>query len=96
MATELSGDPVRLLRMRSSYEDEVEAQIARNEGKGGWDRGPLAIVHEAAEEAVDISAWLRGLEGYPLTGAQLDRIERVVGDSRLIWEELRELAQSFR
>jgi hypothetical protein len=79
-----------------TYSDEVDAQVARNEGSGGWERGPLAICQEAAEEAIDIAAWLRGLDGYPMTGAQLDRIERVVGDSRLIWEELRELAQTFR
>lgn len=78
-----------------SYADEVDAQVARNEGRGGWDRGPLAIIAEAAEEAVDISAWLRGLAGYPMTAALLDRVERIVGDSRLIWEELGELGRSY-
>jgi hypothetical protein len=79
-----------------SYADEVDAQVARNEGRGGWDKGPAAIVAEAAEEAVDIAAWLRGLDEYPMTAGQLDRVERIVNDSRLIWEELRELARAYR
>lgn len=78
-----------------SYADEVDAQVARNEGRGGWDRGPLAIIAEAAEEQVDTAAWLRGLDQYPMTACQRDRIERIVNDSRLIWEELGELRRSL-
>ena len=79
-----------------SYELEVERQVARNVGRGGWARGPQAIIAEAAEETVDVASWLRGLDGYPMTASQLDRIERIVGDAKLIYEELRELAQSYR
>ena len=78
-----------------SYGDAVDAQVARNEGRGGWDRGPQAIIAEAAEEAVDITAWLRGLDRYPMTAGQLARVERIVGDAKLIWEELGELAGTY-
>lgn len=30
-----------------------------------------------------------------MTASQLDRIERIVNDSRLIWDELRELEASY-
>jgi hypothetical protein len=78
-----------------AYADEVDTQVARNEGRGGWDRGPQAIIAEAAEEAVDIAAWLRGLDQYPMTAGQLARVERIVGDAKLLWEELSDLSRSY-
>lgn len=54
------------------------------------------ICQEAAEEQVDTSAWLRGLDQFPMTAAQLESVERITTDARLIWEELRRLAQSYR
>lgn len=77
------------------YEAEVEAQVERNAGAGGWSRGPFAICREAREEAVDISAWLRGLDGYPMSAEQLARLDRITELARRAHAEILELEATY-
>lgn len=77
------------------YASEVDAQVERNDGAGGWDNGPEAICDEVSEELVDVAAWLRGLERYDMTPEQRHRIDTIVSDASLIWEAVGELKATY-
>lgn len=78
------------------YSAEVDRQVARNEGKGGWAKGPESICSETLEETVDIAAWLRGLDRYPMTWAQRLKIDAIVNDAALLFEEIDRLKNTYK
>ncbi len=83
------------LASEPTYSDEVEAQVERNDGAGGWDNGPEAICDEMAEEMVDVAAWGRGLDQYPITPEQQAILDLIVGDAGLIWEAIGRLKDTY-
>ena len=48
--------------MADTYGEAVGRRLAANEGSGGWDQTPAALVGEAIEEALDIWRELRRLQ----------------------------------
>lgn len=80
----------------SEYLEQVEAQVEANDGAGGWDNGPESICAEMMEEIVDLAAWGRGLDGYPMSSEQQHRIEVIVSDAALIFDAVNELRDTYR
>lgn len=77
------------------YHQAVDEQIAANAGNGGWQQGPVKICAEMAEEACDIAAWSVGLEDYPMTREQSERLATIVNDAALIWAAVMRLKDSY-
>lgn len=81
--------------MTGAYADAVEAKIEASVEVGGWAKGPAAICAEATEEAIDIAAWLRGLDGYPKPGRAEGLIDTIIADAALLYDAIRELGRLY-
>lgn len=78
-------------RRNERFDAEVEAKVARSAGVGGWAKGPGFIIEQAAEEPVDVPAWLTGLSEYPQPPglhARLDEIHRKAAE---LWQDIEDL-----
>ena len=81
--------------MADTYGEAVGRRLAANEGSGGWDQTPAALVGEAIEEAIDISGWLRGLPFDDLNQHEQYLVSKVEADAEDIWRELRRLQRGL-
>lgn len=73
------------------FDAEVKAKVAGSAGVGGWVKGPAFIIEQAAEEPVDVPAWLTGLLQHPQPpglDARLERIHRKAAD---LWQDIEDL-----
>lgn len=78
-------------RQPGRFELEVDEKVARSEGVGGWQHGPVFICDQANEETVDIPAWLRGLDEFPKPAGAQERIARIHRKAAELFDEIEEL-----
>ena len=73
------------------FDREVELKVARSAGVGGWAKGPLFIIEQAAEEPVDVPAWLTGLGEFPKPPGLDARLEEIHRDAADLWQKIENL-----
>lgn len=81
--------------MPTGFFDLVEDKVRKSAEVGGWKRGPLAIIDEAADECVDAPAWLRGLDTHPKPAGVDDQVRRIQYDAALLWHEIQKLREMY-
>lgn len=82
----VEGKPATRESLPAGFRAAVEAKVARSADVGGWAKGPLFILAEAQDEAIDLPSWLRGL----------DEFEKPEGAEALIGEIGMDAAAIFR
>lgn len=87
---------------QTRYTDAVDAKVAEAADRikagrqvDGWALGPARICQEAADEAVDIAGWLRGLEQHELPPRAAELVDVITGDAALIWDAIQELGRLY-
>lgn len=73
------------------FDREVEEKVARSAGVGGWAKGPVFIIEQAAEEPVDVPAWLTGLLEYSQPPGLGERLEEIHRDAADLWQKIENL-----
>jgi hypothetical protein len=73
------------------FDREVEEKVARSAGVGGWAKGPVFIIEQAAEEPVDVPSWLTGLGEFPKPPGLDARLEEIHQDAADLWKKIEAL-----
>lgn len=88
--------------MTGAYADAVERKVEQaaerikaGQQVDGWSLGPERICAEAADECLDVSGWLRGLEQHELPPRAEELIDVIVGDAALLFDAIRELGRLY-
>jgi hypothetical protein len=77
------------------FDAEVDAKVARSTGVGGWAKGPVFIIEQAAEEPVDVPAWLTGLDQYDKPAGVDARLERIHRKAADLFDEIEALKDLY-
>ena len=87
----VEGKPVTRDSLPAAFRAEVEAKVNRSTGVGGWSKGPAFILDEAQDEAIDLPAWLRGLDLFDMPDGAADLIGEIGLDAAAIYRKLERL-----
>ena len=73
------------------FEQAVEDKVAKSAGVDGWRKGPGFIIDQAAEEPVDVPAWLKGLDEHPKPVGVDSLVGEIGVDAERLWEKIQRL-----
>ena len=77
------------------FDRDVEEKVARSKNVNGWARGPVFICEQAAEEPVDVPAWLTGLDLYPKPAGVDEHVARIHRKAAELWAEVEALKERY-